>query len=217
MPSIAAQLRTLPALTGDLPDVDPFSLSADPAQAFVDWLLAAIDVGAPEPHALGVSTVDADGQPRSRIVLLTDVADGCWRFATDGRSGKAQDLQGEPRCALTMYWQPLGRQVRIVGRAEQVSEAERRADFLARSPSARASLLAGVPGASLSSVDQMQQQVRRARDRVDREPGLVADDWQVWSVRAEEVEFWQGVSDRGHMRLHYRWDGVRWDRRLIAP
>ncbi|GIG25327.1 pyridoxine/pyridoxamine 5'-phosphate oxidase [Cellulomonas denverensis] len=217
MSSIAARLRTLPALTGDLPEVDPFSLSADPATAFVDWLEAAIDVGVPEPHALGVSTVDADGQPRSRVVLLTDVVDGCWRFATDGRSQKALDLMADPRCALTVYWQPLGRQVRIVGRAEQVPEADRRADFLARSPSARASLLAGVPGQPLASVEDMQAQVRRARDRVDREPGLVAEDWQVWAVRAEEVEFWQGVSDRAHMRLLYRWDGVRWDRRLISP
>lgn len=215
--SLAARLRTLPALTGDLPDVDPFSLSPDPATAFVDWLQTAIDVGAPEPHAVGVATVDATGQPRSRVVLLTDVVDGCWRFATDGRSEKARDLLHDPRCALTVYWQPLGRQVRIVGRAAQVSEAERRVDFLSRSPSARATLLAGVPGQPLSSVDEMHHQVRRARDRVDREPGLVADDWQVWSVRAEEVEFWQGVSDRAHMRLHYRWDGVRWDRRLVSP
>ncbi|MEV7972309.1 pyridoxal 5'-phosphate synthase [Cellulomonas sp. NPDC089187] len=217
MSSIAARLRTLPALTGDLPEVDPFSLSADPAEAFVEWLTVAIDAGVPEPHALAVATVDSAGNPSARVVLLTDVRDGCWVFATDARSEKARDLTADPRCALTVYWQPLGRQVRITGRAEHVPEAERRADFLARSPSSRASLIAAHPGESLASVEQMQQAVKRARDRVDREPGLVADDWQVWAVRAEQVEFWQGVSDRAHMRLQYRWDGVRWDRRLVSP
>lgn len=214
--SLNARLRALPALTGDLPEVDPVSLSADPAEAFIAWLEDAIEAGVPEPHALGVSTVDADGRPSGRVVLLTDVRDGCWWFATDGRSQKARDLSVDPRCALTVYWQPLGRQVRIAGHAEQVSESERRADFLSRSPSSRASLLAGEPGQPLASVDEMQQQIRRARDRVDREPGLVSPDWQVWSVRADEVEFWQGVSDRAHMRLHYRRDGQRWDRRLIS-
>lgn len=214
---LSVRLRTLPALTGDLPEVAPYALPADPAEAFVAWLDAAIEVGAAEPHAMTVSTTGPDGSPSARVVLLTDVQDGAWRFATDVRSVKARNLAADPRCSLTFYWQPLGRQVRVEGRACLMSQEERTADFLARPPSARAALVGADPGRVLGSWDEVAQQVRRARQRVQREPGLVPDTWQVWSVEPEMVEFWQGVSDRAHMRLVYRRDQDHWDRRLVAP
>lgn len=216
-PSLAHRLRSLPALTGDLPKADPLSFPEDPVDAFIDWLGVAIDSGVPEPHAMGVSTVDVNGTPTSRVVLLTDVRDGCWWFATDGRSVKARDLEADPRCALSFYWQPLGRQVRLTGVARQADPAQRDADFLTRSPSSRAAMLASKAGQTLVMPQEVTRELRRARERVDREPGLVAPHWQVWLVEPVEMEFWQGVSDRAHLRMVYQRHDLSWSRRLVSP
>jgi pyridoxamine 5'-phosphate oxidase len=216
-PSTRDLLRSLPALTGGLPDFDPYAVSADPAEAFVEWLGVAVDAGVPEPHAMTVATVGADGAPSSRIVLLTDVTEGTWRFATDGRTGKARDLAADPRVAASFYWQRLGRQVRIVGRAQALDPQTCAADFLSRSPSSRAAALASRPGELLESVGDMSEAVVAARSRIDRDPRLVVPDWQIWAIEPQEVEFWQGDSDRAHMRLVYRREDDRWDRRLWWP
>ncbi|HEY0217676.1 MAG TPA: pyridoxal 5'-phosphate synthase, partial [Cellulomonas sp.] len=216
-PSTRDLLRSLPALTGGLPDFDPYAVSVDPAEAFVDWLGVAIEAGVPEPHAMTVATVGADGVPASRIVLLTDVTEGSWRFATDARTGKARDLAADPRVAASFYWQRLGRQVRLVGRAELLDPEFCAADFRSRAPSSRAAAVASRPGEQLDSVTDMADAVVAARARVDRDPRLVVPTWQVWAIVPDEVELWQGDSDRAHMRLVYRREQDRWDRRLWWP
>ncbi|WP_454051449.1 pyridoxine/pyridoxamine 5'-phosphate oxidase [Cellulomonas sp. Marseille-Q8402] len=216
-PTTRDLLRSLPALTGDLPEVDPYALPADPVQAFEGWLADAVAARVPEPHAVLLATTGPDGAPSARVVLLTDVADGAWVFATDARTAKSRDLAADPRAALTSYWQPLGRQVRVAGRARALDAAACAADFLSRSPSSRAAALASRPGEPLLSVGELSDAVVEARVRVDREPGLVLPTWQLWAVEPEEVELWQGVSDRAHLRVRYvRVDG-RWDRHLDWP
>lgn len=216
-PTTRDLLRSLPALTGDLPEVDPYGLPADPVQAFEAWFADAVAAGVPEPHSVLLATADADGTPSARVVLLTDVVDGAWVFATDARTAKSRELAANPRAALTFYWQPLGRQVRVTGRARALDAAACAADFLRRSPSSRAASLASRPGDPLASAGELADAVLEARVRVDREPGLVLPTWQLWAVRPEEVELWQGVSDRTHLRVRYTRAGDRWDRRLDWP
>jgi pyridoxamine 5'-phosphate oxidase len=216
-PTIRDRIRALPALTGDLPEVDPYALPGDPEQAFAEWFAAAVDAGVPEPHAMTVATVGPDGAPTSRVVLLADVADGAWVFATDARATKARDLAGDPRAALTFYWQPLGRQVRLTGPAHLLDPAVSTADFLSRSPSSRAAALASRPGEVLRSVGEMTAAIAGARARVDREPGLVVPTWQLWAVVPDHVELWQGDSDRAHLRVLYTRTDDRWDRHLGWP
>ncbi len=216
-PSIRDRLRGLPALTGNLPEVDPYALPNDPVQAFEEWFGAAVEAGVPEPHAMVLATAGADGAPSARVVLLADVADGAWVFATDARSRKALDLTAHPRAALTFYWQPLGRQVRLAGAARPLAPEVCAADFLARSPSARAAALASRPGEVLHSVAEMSAAVVEARTRVDREPRLVVPTWQLWAVEPDEVELWQGDSDRAHLRVLYRREDGRWSRHLGWP
>lgn len=217
-PSIRDRLRALPALTGDLPEVDPYALPADPVQAFEEWFTRAVDAGVPEPHAMTLATVAPDGTPTARIVLLADIVDGAWVFATDSRTLKARDLSANPHAALTFYWQPLGRQVRLVGRAHALDAETCAADFLRRSPSARAAALASRPGDVLGSVSEMAGAVVEARARIDRDPRLVVPTWQLWAITPDEVELWQGDSDRAHLRLLYtRGPDDHWDRYLGWP
>ncbi len=211
-------LRSLPALSGDVLPFDPDAAPDDPLTLFGDWFSAAVDAGVPEPHAVTLATADADGQPSARVLVLKDVGPDGFAFATDARSGKARDLAAHPRAALTFWWQPVVRQVRVTGTARHLGTEASAADYLARSPASRAAALAVRPGEPLGSVAQLRAAMSSARERVDAEPGLALPQWQAWVVVPDAVEFWQGSPDRAHVRLVYRRseDGS-WARSLVWP
>ncbi|MFG2373250.1 pyridoxal 5'-phosphate synthase [Streptomyces sp. NPDC048504] len=114
-----------------------------PSELFTEWLLGALEAGVREPQAMTVSTAGADGNPSARTLILKGVGPDGWRFASDGGSVKARDLAQQPFAALTFYWSPLARQVRVRGPVVTAGEADSAADFPARSTSARAEALAG--------------------------------------------------------------------------
>ena len=119
--------------------------------------------------------------------------------------------------ALSFYWQPLGRQVRVAGTAVRLDADECAADFLARSPASRAAAFATRPGEPLAGVDVLHEAMRAASARVEAEPDAVLPDWVLYAVAPEEVELWQGSGDRAHQRVVYRRDGAGWSRRLVWP
>ncbi|MFC8191862.1 pyridoxal 5'-phosphate synthase [Cellulomonas sp. NPDC057328] len=211
-------LRSLPALSGDVLPFDPDAAPDHPLALFGDWFAAAVDAGVPEPHAVTLATADADGRPSARVLVLKDVGPDGFAFATDARSGKARDLAGNPRAALTFWWQRVVRQVRVTGTARHLGPQASADDYLARSPASRAAALAVRPGEPLGSVAGLRAAMAAARERVDAEPGLVLPEWQAWVVVPDAVEFWQGSPDRAHVRLVYRRsaDGS-WARSLVWP
>lgn len=217
-PDLRATLRRLPALAGDLPQLDPDSLPRDPVTAFLRWFAEALEAGVPEPHAVTVATADTAGRPSSRVVVLKDVDDGGrWVFATDRRSRKSRDLATNPAVALSFYWQPLGRQVRIVGTAVALDADGCAADFLARSPSSRAAAFATRPGEPLPGISALHAALRDALAHVEAEPEDVLADWVVYAVVPDEVELWQGSGSRAHQRVVYRRAAGGWSRDLVWP
>ncbi|MDB5487643.1 MAG: pdxH, partial [Reyranella sp.] len=115
MSDLRDKLRALKSLPGPFPAFDPAAAPADPRDLFSSWLEAAIDAGIREPHAMTLSTVDEDGHPDARILILKNLDEAGWHFATTRTSPKGRQIEASPRAALTFYWQPLGRQVRISG------------------------------------------------------------------------------------------------------
>ncbi|MFS0703328.1 pyridoxal 5'-phosphate synthase [Cellulomonas sp. 179-A 9B4 NHS] len=211
-------LRSLPALSGDVLPFDPDAAPDDPLALFGEWFAAAVDAGVPEPHAVTLATAGADGRPSARVLVLKDVGPDGFAFATDARSGKAVDLAVNPRAALTFWWQPVVRQVRVTGAAHHLGAEASAADYLARSPASRAAALAVRPGEPLGSVAQLRDAMSAARERVDDEPGLVLPQWQAWVVVPDALEFWQGSPDRAHVRLVYRRSAAgSWTRSLVWP
>ena len=213
------RLRSLPVFAGDLPHFDPTEVPADPFALFEAWLLRAVDDGVAEPHAMTLATADATGAPSARVVVLKDVRDGGWEFATDARSRKARDRASNPRAAANFYWQPQGRQVRLSGALVDRGPQASAADFLARSPASRAAALAVRPGEPLGSAAELEAAIVDARQRVDREPGLVLAEWLLLALIPLEVEFWQGDPRRAHTRVVYRRDDVDapWRCELVWP
>ena len=216
---LRSRLRRLPVFAGDLPSFDPADVPGDPVALFVTWIGAAIDAGVAEPHAMMLATADAGGAPSVRVVILKDVRDGGWEFATDARSRKWVDLAANPQGAATFYWQPQARQVRLRGPVVPADPELCAADFLSRSPGSRAAALAVRPGEPLGSPAELEAAMAAALVRVEREPSLVLPEWSLQAVVPLEIEFWQGDRRRAHTRVVYRRDavGAPWRHELVWP
>lgn len=132
-----SQLRGLPALTGNAPRIDFAALPADPLDLFTTWLQHAVAADVAEPHAMTLSTVDSDGMPDARVLVLKDVNTRGWAFASTKSSIKGQQIDQQPYAALTFWWQPLVRSVRLRGPVVEASREESLADLRARSAAAQ--------------------------------------------------------------------------------
>lgn len=134
---IRAQLRAIPALTGTPPTWDGDELPGDPTVLFLAWLDEALSAGVAEPHTMTLSTVDADGVPDSRVLILKDVDELGWAFASTASSRKGQQLRHRAAAALSFWWQPVARAVRVCGDVVEASRWESEADLRARSAQAQ--------------------------------------------------------------------------------
>lgn len=216
MSDLRARLRAVPTLTGTPPDWEPARAPARPHELFVDWLLTAIDGGVVEPCAATLSTVRADGRPSARVLIIKNVTVDGWQFASSATSRKGEELAASPYAALTFYWIPLGRQVRITGRVTPAAPEDSARDFLARPPRARAEALVGRQSAVLADRADIDAAVKEQQDRIALEPDLVAPNWTLYTLHADEVEFWQADPDRRHVRLQYRLEDT-WTKELLWP
>lgn len=216
MTDLRTRLRAVPTLTGTPPSWDPALAPETPHPLFVEWLLTTIDEQVPEPCAMTLSTVRADGRPNGRVLILKNVTDDGWQFASTSISRKGEELATSPYAALTFYWIPLGRQVRVLGTVSAADAAQSADDFLRRPEAARAEALVSRQSAVLEDPADIDVAVKEQAERIAAEPGLVAPNWTLYTLRAEEVEFWQADPDRRHTRLRYRLDD-QWTKELLWP
>jgi pyridoxamine 5'-phosphate oxidase len=213
---LRTRLRAVPTLTGTPPDWDPSTAPSTPHELFVDWLLTAINGGVVEACAATLSTVRPDGRPNARVLILKDLTADGWQFASSSTSRKGEELSTSPYAALTFYWIPLGRQVRITGRVAPAAPEDSRRDFLQRPVPARAEALVGKQSAVLADRADVDAAVKEEAERIALEPGLVAPNWTLYTLQADEVEFWQADPDRRHLRLQYRLEDT-WTKELLWP
>lgn len=212
-----AYLRALPVLTGRGPQFDAGAAPDSPVELFGSWLQQAVAAGVPEPHAMTICTVDAQGLPRARVLILKAVDDDGWHFAVNTVSQKGRDLAANPVAALTFYWPSLVRQVRVVGPVIADGAAYSAADFLARPVGSRAMALTRRQSQPLTDPGELDTEIAKAQTALEREPGLVPDEWVSYAVRPSEVEFWQGATDRRHVRLAYRRVDDGWEMGQLWP
>lgn len=137
METLGQWLRAQPTLTGTPPPLDQASLPSDPVDLFVEWIRDAAAAGVAEPHAATLATVDAEGVPDARTLILKDVGQHGWAFAGHRRSRKGEQLAAQPAAALNFWWLPMTRAVRVRGPVSEANREESGADFDARSMAAR--------------------------------------------------------------------------------
>jgi pyridoxamine 5'-phosphate oxidase len=188
-------------------DLDP-----DPLRQFESWFAAARETGLRTPEAMALATATPDGAPSARMVLLKGADERGFVFFTSYESRKGDELEANPRVALLFYWEPLGRQVRVEGTVERVSDEESDAYFASRPPGSRAGAAASRQSRPLADRAQLERTVAALGDDVAR-----PEWWGGYRVRPERYEFWQHRENRLHDRFLYERDGSAWSIRRLHP
>ena len=210
-------LRGLPVFDRPLPAFDTESVPGEPSALFLSWLHEAIDAGVSEPHAMTLSTVDEEGRPDARVLILKDVDPTRWQFATAATSAKGTQLAARPHAALSFHWPEQGRQVRVRGAVAMADPSVSAADFLAKPDGSRIAGLVGRQSAVLEDPRKLALEIEAAGQRLAQDPLAVPEDHAVYALTPAEVEFWQGDRQRQHVRLRYRRTADGWVTERLWP
>jgi pyridoxamine 5'-phosphate oxidase len=199
------------------PPLHRSDLAADPFAQFAEWYdLAAAEV--PLADAMTVATVDAEGAPDARMVLLKGHDEGGFRFHTNYESAKAAEIAADPRGALVVFWREHDRQVRARGPIERLSAADSDAYFESRSRESRLGAWASPQSRPLTDRADLDRRLEETRARFAEVEDIPRPDhWGGFILRPETIEFWQGQGARLHDRFLYSREGEGWDRRRLAP
>jgi pyridoxamine 5'-phosphate oxidase len=200
----------------DMPPLNRSALADDPIEQFREWYERATDE-VPLADAMVLATVDADGSPDARMVLLKGFGPDGFRFFTNLGSAKAQHIRARPLAALILYWRELDRQVRIRGRVDKLSPADDDAYFATRPAAARIGAWASPQSEPLPDREALDERVRQVTERFDGGDIPRPDFWGGYIVRPTRIEFWQGQAARLHDRFVYQSKDDGWFIRRLAP
>lgn len=189
----------------------------DPIAQFTAWLDESSRSGVPEPTAMALATTDAQGNPTVRMVLLKRADERGFVFYTNLESAKAADLNVNPRAALCFYWNAIGRQVRVNGRVERVTEAEADAYFATRPRLSQIGAWASQQSRPMRGYFDLERAcaayaLRYAVGAVPRPPF-----WSGYRVVPERIEFWREKPFRRHERIVHVLEHGQWRGQWLYP
>jgi pyridoxamine 5'-phosphate oxidase len=170
-----------------------------------------------EPNAMQVATVDADGRPSVRTVLMKAFDERGVVFYTNYDSAKGRDLDARPYAAAVLAWVTLERQIRVTGRVSRVSAGETAAYFHSRPRGSQLGAWASAQSAVVPSRAVLDDQQRAVEARFAGMDVPVPPHWGGYLISPDSVEFWQGRPDRLHDRLRFRQEGQTWLLERLAP
>ena len=193
-------------------------LDACPMRQFETWLEQAIAAELNDPTAMVLGTVDEEGAPRQRIVLLKGLSQGGFVFYTNYDSDKARAIEREPRVSIHFPWNVLDRQVIAIGTAQKIGSAESAAYFATRPRESQIAAWASRQSKPIADRAALETQAQQIRDRFgDAEIPMPAF-WGGYRVLPTRLEFWQGGEHRLHDRFVYRRGAQRqWTIEQLQP
>jgi pyridoxamine 5'-phosphate oxidase len=188
----------------------------DPIAVAQAWLDEARNL-AGEPQTMTLATATPDGKPSARVVLLRGLDDRGLVFFTNRESRKGQELRRNPRAAVVLHWWELGRQLRVEGVVEEVSEEESAAYWKTRPRGSQVAAWASRQSLELADRSELDARVAEARERFADGDVPLPPFWGGYRVVPETIELWTHRDDRLHERVRYERDGGGWRRALLAP
>jgi pyridoxamine 5'-phosphate oxidase len=197
-------------------ELDESSAAADPVQQFSLWLDQAVAAQIPEPNAMTLATVGADGRPSTRIVLIKGFDARGFVWYTNYQSRKGRELQAHPLAALQFHWVELERVVRIEGRVEKTNDDESDRYFASRPLDSRLGAWASPQSEVIASRAVLVANAAKIGARYLLNPPRPPH-WGGFRLLPDTFEFWQGRQSRLHDRLRYRLDGSAWRLERLAP
>lgn len=201
----------------ELGELEEESAKSEPLEQFRHWFNEAQKAQVPEPNAMTLATVSAEGRPSTRIVLIKDFDERGIVWYTNYHSRKGHELSASPYAALQFHWVELERVVRIEGRVERVSDAESDAYFHSRPLDSRLGAWASPQSQVIASRATLVANAAKAAVQHGLNPPRPPH-WGGYRLSPERWEFWQGRKSRLHDRLSYRLDDAgHWLRERLAP
>jgi len=199
-----------------LAELDESASSADPLLQFTRWLDEAVAARLPEPNAMTLATVGADGRPSTRVVLIKGCDARGIVWYTNYQSRKGRELAAQPFAALQFHWVELERVVRIEGAVERVEAAESDAYFASRPLDSRIGAWASPQSEVIASRATLVANAARYGAKFLLKPPRPPH-WGGFRLAPDRWEFWQGRASRLHDRLQYRSTDGAWVRERLAP
>jgi pyridoxamine 5'-phosphate oxidase len=183
-----------------------------------EWYDGAVAAGLPEADAMALATASQDGVPSVRIVLVKGIDERGIRFFTNYESRKGRELDANPRAAVALYWQPLGRQIRLEGPVERLSAEESDAYFASRGRGSRLGAWASRQGTVIPSHATLDAAFAEADARYPDDDIPRPAYWGGYRVVPDAIELWEGRPNRLHERIHFlrRPDGS-WSSEHLSP
>ena len=190
----------------------------DPMKLFKTWMHEAKKTELNDPNALALGTSDQHNFPSVRMVLLKDFNKDGFVFYTNLNSQKGNELKNNPKASMCFHWKSLRRQVRVIGKVEQVTEKEADDYFNSRPYKNRVSAWASSQSEKLESRDVFLSKIKEfekkypEQSKVPRPPH-----WSGWRILPQEIEFWLDGEGRIHERLNYINNNGKWKKEILYP
>jgi len=211
--TIAALREDYRAKTLEITDV-----LANPIQQFNEWFQEALDSQIKEANAMTIATVDAQGKPAARIVLLKGFDENGFIFYTNYDSRKGQELAANPNIAVVFLWKDLERQIRIEGVAEKLAPAVSLNYFQSRPKGSQIGAWASPQSQVIPDRSILEQNVLDLKEKYKNADNLpIPSHWGGYQIKPTLIEFWQGRSSRLHDRLCYTLIENEWKIERLAP
>jgi len=190
----------------------------NPIDLFKNWFKKAEETEINDPNAVALGTADNRNQPSVRMVLLKGLSNEGFVFYTNFNSKKGNDIKSNQQASMCFHWKSLRRQVRVIGKTQQVSEKEADDYYNSRPYKNRIGAWASNQSEKLESRDIFLKKIKEFekiypdQNKVPRPPH-----WSGWRILPNEIEFWLDGEGRIHERLNYINNNGKWIKEILYP
>lgn len=185
---------------------------------FERWFAEVMQIEKTDPTAMVLSTVDEQGHPDSRVVLLKGIEQETFLFYTNYQSTKAKQINKNPYAALNFHWPEMARQIRVRGPVKPTTSAQSDAYFASRPKMSQLSAIASPQSNPVKNRASLEQRLNDCMVKYQQHDAIERPShWGGYCLIPDEMEFWQGRDNRLHDRIHYFRQNKKWLYQRLAP